>query len=111
MEEGRSTFKILSGKLTGKVPLGSPRRGWEDSITMDLKGIDINTGNWVDSGQNRDYWRVLVNAALNLQVPQAMELVSVNKTMYRMPLIKPEGSIHSVSPFNLAVFSIKPLLF
>ena len=35
---------------------------------MDLKEIGINTMNWVDSAQDRDYWRTLVNAALNLQV-------------------------------------------
>ena len=44
---------------------------------MDLEEIDINGGNWVDSAQDRDYWRVLVNTALNLWVPQAMELVSL----------------------------------
>jgi hypothetical protein len=38
--------------------------------------IGINAGNWIDSAQNRDYWKILVNAALNLRVPQAMELVS-----------------------------------
>ena len=36
---------------------------------MDLKEIDINAGNWVDSAQDRDYCRSLVNAALNLRVP------------------------------------------
>ena len=35
---------------------------------MDLKEIDVNMRNWVDSAQDRDYWRALVNAALNLQV-------------------------------------------
>ena len=43
---------------------------------MDLEEIGINTVNWVDLAQDRDYWRALVNAALNLRVPQAMELVS-----------------------------------
>ena len=42
---------------------------------MDLKEIYINTRNWVDSAQDRCYWRALVNAALNLRVPLAMELV------------------------------------
>ena len=37
MEEGRSTFKILTGKPTGKRPLGKPRRRWEGNITMDLE--------------------------------------------------------------------------
>ena len=70
MEEGRSAFKILTGKPTGKRPLGRPRRRWEDNITMDLEEeIDINAGNWVDSAQHRDYWRALVYAALNLRVP------------------------------------------
>ena len=42
---------------------------------MDLEEIDINAGNWVDSAQDRNYWKTLVNAALNLRVPEAMELV------------------------------------
>ena len=69
MEEGRSAFKILSGKPTGKRPLGRPRRRWEDHIRMDLEEIGINAGNWVDLAQDRDYWRALVNAALSLRVP------------------------------------------
>ena len=43
---------------------------------MNLKGIGINTRNWVDSAQDRDYLKALVNAALNLRVPQAMALVN-----------------------------------
>ena len=66
MEEGRSTFKILTGKPTGKRPLGRPRRRWEDNIIIDF---EENAGNWVDSAQVRNYWRLLVNAALNLRVP------------------------------------------
>ena len=54
MEACRSTFKILTGKPTGKKPLGRPRRRWEDNIRMDLEEIVINSGNWVDSAQNRD---------------------------------------------------------
>ena len=63
MEGGRSAFKILTGKPTGKRPLGRPR---QDNIRMDLEEICIN---WVDSAQDRNYWRALVNAALNLRVP------------------------------------------
>ena len=68
MEEGRSAFIILTGKPTGNRPLGRPRRRWEDNIGMNLEEIGINAGNWVDSAQDRNYWRALVNAALNLRV-------------------------------------------
>ena len=71
MEEGKRAFKILTGKPTGKRPLERerPRRRWENNIGMDLEEIGINAGNWVDSAQDRNYWRALVNAALNLRVP------------------------------------------
>ena len=59
----------VTGKSTGKRPLGRPRHRWEDNIRMDIKEIGINTSNWVDSAQDRDYWRAVVNAALNLWVP------------------------------------------
>ena len=54
MEDGRSAFKILTGKLTGKSPLGRSKRRWEDNIRMDLTEINVNTRNWVDSTQGRD---------------------------------------------------------
>ena len=66
MEEGRSAFKILTGKPTGKKPLGRSRRRWEDNIRMDLKEIGVSAGNWVDSAHDT---RALVIAALNLRVP------------------------------------------
>ena len=58
-------IKILTVKPIGKRPLGRPRHRRK----MDLEGIGINAGNWVDSTEDRDYWRALVNAALNLRVP------------------------------------------
>ena len=77
MEEGRSAFKMLIGKPTGKRPLGRLRRRWEDNIRIYFKKIGIDTRNWVDSAQDRDYWRSLVNTALNLRVPKAMELYCI----------------------------------
>ena len=64
MEEGRSTFKILTCKPRGRRPLGRARRRSEGQYyhRMDLKEIDFSTRDWVDSAQNRDYWRALVNA-------------------------------------------------
>ena len=66
-EEGRSAFKILTGKPTGKRPLGRPR--WKDNIRMDLKEIGINTRNWIGSVQDRIYWREFENPAFNLRIP------------------------------------------
>ena len=58
MEEGRSAFKILTGKPTGKRPLGSPRRRWEDNIRMDLEEIGMD---WVSTQQHEgfDWGRLL----------------------------------------------------
>ena len=68
MEECRRAFKILTGKLTGNRSLRRPIHGWEDNIRMDLEEIGINAGNWVDSAQDKNYWRALVNAVLNLRL-------------------------------------------
>ena len=90
MEEGRSVFKIVTGKPTGKRPVGRPRGSWEDNIGMDLEEIGINAGNWVDSAQDRNDWRALVNAVLNLRVPYAMELVcnTVMKIQFQYSYLK-----------------------
>jgi hypothetical protein len=69
VKESRGIFKILTGKPTGKRLVGKPRRRWEDNIRMDLEEIGINARNWVDSAKERNYWRALVNAALNLWAP------------------------------------------
>ena len=55
-------------RSTGKKPLGRPSRRREEFIRMDHEEMDINAGNWVDSDQDKNYWRALVNAALNLRV-------------------------------------------
>ena len=60
---------LVGVEVTGKRPLGRPRRRWQDDIKMELEEIGISAGNWVDLAQNRDYWKALVNAALNLRVP------------------------------------------
>ena len=68
MEEGRSAFYIYTGKPTGKRSLGRSRHRRKDNITNDLEEIAINAGNWVDSAQDRDYWKALVNMAFSLRV-------------------------------------------
>jgi hypothetical protein len=69
VEEGRNAFKISTDAPAGKRLLGRPRARWVDNIRMDLKQICINKRKWVDLAQDRDYWRAIVNAALNLRVP------------------------------------------
>ena len=68
-ERSWSSFKILTGKPRGKIPLGRPRHRFVDTIRIDLKEIGINMRNWVDPTHDRDYWRTLVNTASNLRVP------------------------------------------
>jgi hypothetical protein len=57
------------GKPKGKRPLGRPRRRWVDYIKMDLLEIGWGSVDWIGLAQDRDKWRVLVNAAMNLRVP------------------------------------------
>ena len=64
MGEGRGVHSVLVGKPEGKRPLGRPRRRWEDNIKMDLQEED-----WMELAQDRDRWRVLVNAVMNFRVP------------------------------------------
>ena len=68
MEKRRSAFKILMGRLTEKRPLGRPRCRWENNISIGSKDICANMRNCFDSAQDMDYWRALVNAALNLPI-------------------------------------------
>ena len=65
MDECRNAFKIVTGNPAGK----RPKHKWEESIRMNLKEIGVSTRNWIDSVQDGDYWRALVNVVLNLQFP------------------------------------------
>jgi hypothetical protein len=53
----------------GKRPLGRPRHRWEDNIKMDLQEVGGGRGDWIELAQDRDRWRALVNAVMNLRVP------------------------------------------
>ena len=55
MEEGRSVFKILTGKPTGKRHLETSRHRWEDSTRMNLKEIEISVGSWIDLTHSKVY--------------------------------------------------------
>jgi len=57
------------GKPEGKRPLGRPRRRWEDNVGMDLQEVGCRGMDWIDLDKDRDRWRALVNAVMNLRVP------------------------------------------
>jgi hypothetical protein len=69
MQEKRNAFRLLVGKPEGKIPLGRPRRRWVDNIRMDLGEVGWGDVEWFGLAQDRNRWRALVNAVMNLWVP------------------------------------------
>jgi hypothetical protein len=69
MGEGRKVYRVLVGKPEGKRPLERPRRRWEVGIRMDLREIGWGGAEWIQLAQDKDRWRDLVNAVMNLQFP------------------------------------------
>jgi hypothetical protein len=61
--------EVLVGKPEGKRLLGRPRRRWEDNIKTDLQEVRCGDLDWIELAQDRDRWRALVNAVMNLRVP------------------------------------------
>jgi len=66
---GRAACSVLVGKPKGRNPLGRRRRRWEDNTKMDLQEVGWGGMDWIDLVRDRDRWRALVNAVINLQVP------------------------------------------
>jgi len=67
--EKRGVYRVLVGKPRGKRPLGRPWSRWEDNIKMDLQEVGYGGVDWIELAQDRDKWRTLVNAVMNLRVP------------------------------------------
>jgi hypothetical protein len=68
MGEERNVYKVLVGKPEGKRPLGKPRSRWEDGIGMDLREIGLGGVDWIRLSQDRDRWRAVVSAVMNLRI-------------------------------------------
>jgi hypothetical protein len=66
--EERKLYKVLVEKPEGKRPLGRPRLRWEDGIRMDLREIGLGGVDWIRLAQDRDRWRAVVCAVMNLRV-------------------------------------------
>ena len=68
MMEGRGVYRVLVGKPEGKILLGRPRRRWKDNISIDLQEMGCGDMDWIELAQDRDRWRALMNAEMNVRV-------------------------------------------
>jgi hypothetical protein len=86
MGEERKVNKVLVGKPEGKGPPGRPRRRWEDGIRMDLREIGLGDVDWIRLAQDRDRWRAVVSAVMNLRVLAPRELISTPPLLLKAPI-------------------------
>jgi hypothetical protein len=69
MREERGVYRFLVEKSEGRRPLGRPRRRWVGNIRMDRQEVGCGYVDWIGLTQDRDRWRTLVSAVMNLRVP------------------------------------------
>jgi hypothetical protein len=69
MRERRDVYRVLVGKPEGRRSLGRPRRRWEDNNKTDLWAVGCGCVDWIGLAQDRNRWRALVSAVMNLRVP------------------------------------------
>jgi hypothetical protein len=67
--EKGGVYRVWVGKPEGKTPLETPRCRWEDNIKVDLQKVGCGGMDWIKLAKDRDRWRTLVNAVMNLRVP------------------------------------------
>jgi len=69
MGEERVMYRVLVGKPEGRRPLGRLRRSWADNIRTDLQEVGCVYMDWIGLAQDRDRWRTLMSAVMNLRIP------------------------------------------
>ena len=69
MGEERVVYRVLVGKPEGRRSLGRPRIKWVDNIRMDIQEVGCGYMDWIGLAQNRDRWRTLMSAVMNIRVP------------------------------------------
>jgi len=67
--EERGVYRVCVEKPEGRTPMGRPRRRWVDNIRMDLQEVGCGYMDWIGLAQDRDRWRTLVRAVMNLRFP------------------------------------------
>jgi hypothetical protein len=92
-ERGEVFTGFLLGGPKVKIPLGRPRRMWEDNIKLDLRGIGIDGENWIRLAQDRAQWGAFVNTAMNLWVP----LENVSNTEWAFKLFHQKAHLYNFS--------------
>jgi len=69
LSEKRVVYRVLLGKPEGMSPLGRPRHRWVDNIRTGVQEVRCGYMAWIGLAQDRDRWRTLVSAVMNLRVP------------------------------------------
>ena len=69
MFEFHSSCLLHVSNVVCSSSLGRPRRRWVDNIRMDLQEVGCGCMDWIALAQDRDRWRTLVSAVMNLRVP------------------------------------------
>jgi len=71
MGNRRIAHRFMLGRPEGKGPLGRPTHRWEENIKTELREVELGGMDWIELAQDRDRWRALVNAVMNLRVAQS----------------------------------------
>jgi hypothetical protein len=99
---GEKVYKGLVGKPEGKRTLGRPRRRWENEIRMDLGEIGLGGGDWIRLTQDRDRWRAVVSAVMNLRVlaPRSWLVVHVRPSELHLEAKAKDVALNAMKAFR-----------